>query len=482
MRRIIKGENLPVPGQVWRIAVVRRAAGEGVPEVDASALLLDATGRVRRDGDLVFYNQLTHASGAVRHIGQMRDEERRVADWLEIDTARVEPAVQRIVITASCDEGTFGQVPDLYVRTISAGTGEQLALYEVEDATTETAFVLGEFYRRDGAWKFRAVGQGYDSGLVGLAGDFGIEGRDPDGPAEPDAPPASGPEPLPVEALGKVPAAGAPAPASGPEPLPVEALGKIPAAGAPAPASGPEPLPVEALGKIPAAGAPAPAAPVPGRTPGDSRVLVGAPSPAALFGEDFPEVVHRGRDSTDLTVDAPLPPGFLLIDCERTGNGYFSLHTIDEDGGSGTLVANTTLEDFQGRALLRYDGRRPLRLRVGAMSQAWTVAVRPVSAVAELGDRAEGRGADVLLHTGPAAELFARLRPTHNHAYFSVRGYEPGDRDDHVLANEASRRPRSSRPLPAGPLLVAVVSADGDWSLEVRPARPNGSGPFWRRR
>ncbi|CAM5247576.1 TerD family protein [Streptomyces narbonensis] len=124
MTQIIKGGNLPVPGQVWRVAVVRRAAGDGVPEVDASALLLDAVGKVRGDGDLVFYNQLAHASGAVRHVGQVRDEERRVADWLEIDTARVEPDVQRIAITASCDEGSFGQVPGLLVRTISAGTGE----------------------------------------------------------------------------------------------------------------------------------------------------------------------------------------------------------------------------------------------------------------------------------------------------------------------------------------------------------------------
>ncbi|MET9953944.1 TerD family protein [Streptomyces sp. NPDC006339] len=451
MTRIIKGENLPVPGQVWRVAVVRRDAGDGVPEVDASALLLDATGRVRGDGDLVFYNQLTHASGAVRHIGQVRDEERRVADWLEIDTARVEPAVQRIVITASCDEGTFGQVPGLYVRTISAATGEPLALYEVEDATTETAFVLGEFYRRDGAWKFRAVGQGYDSGLAGLAGDFGVEGRDPDGPAEADAPPAAPAAP---------PAVPPAAPATGPEPLPADAVAKVPA---------------------PDSGAPAPAVPMPARPQGNA-VRVGPPSPAALFGEDFPEFVREGTGSTDLTVDVPLPPGFLLVDCERGGDGYFSVHTLHEDGATGTLLANTTLVDFQGRALLRYDGRRPLRLRVNAVSRPWTIAVRPVGAVAELGDRAEGRGADVLLYTGPAAELVARLRPEDRHALFQVRGYEPGERDDHLLANEASRRPRSSRPLPAGPLLVAVGSADGDWTLEVRPARRNDSGRFWRRR
>jgi tellurite resistance protein TerA len=132
---------------VWKVPVVRGASGGRVPEVEAAALLLDVAGRVMDDGDLVCHDRRAHTSGAVRLVGQVRCEERRVADWLEIGTTRVEPGVQRIVITASSDEGTFGQVPGLLAQTISACTGEQLALYEVADATTEKAFVLGEFYR-----------------------------------------------------------------------------------------------------------------------------------------------------------------------------------------------------------------------------------------------------------------------------------------------------------------------------------------------
>ncbi|MER5203980.1 TerD family protein [Streptomyces sp. NPDC002825] len=429
MTEIVKGGNLPVPGQVWRIAVVRRAAGEGVPEVDASALLLDAEGRVRGDGDLVFYNQPAHASGAVRLLGQVRDGEERVADWLEIDTGRVEPAVQRIVITASSEDGTFGQVPGLHIRTTSAATGEQLALYEVDDASTETAFVLGEYYRRDGAWKFRAVGQGYDSGLVGLAEDFGIVGRDP----EPAAEPAAEDEP------------------AGPEAIPEELLAKVRAAEAAVPAQS--------------------------QVPVQRPARVGPRSDIELFGEDFPEFVRSGKGRTTLTVDVPIPAGYVVVDSTRAGEGYFCVDSLDEKGDANGLLANTTLEDYEGRGLLRYDGRSPLRLRVSAGGSAWTLAVRPVSTVEELGRRARGRGGDVLLYTGPAGHLSSRLRTGFDHAYFLVQGHEPDGRD-HLLANVASRLPRDGRPLPEGPLLVQVESADGDWSLEVRPPRQSR---FWRR-
>lgn len=442
MTKIIKGGNLPIPGQVWRIAVVRRAAGDGVPEVDASALLLDATGRVRGDGDLVFYNQLTHPSGAVRHIGQVRDEQHRVADWLEVDTALVEPTVHRIVISASTDAGTFGQVPGLHIRTISAATGEQLALYEVDDASTETAYVLGEFYRRDGAWKFRAVGQGWDSGLVGLAEDFGIEGRDPDRPAPDDE------RTLDDETAPDV--------ETRPDGAPTEDI--------------PEGL----LAKVREA-----EAAVPAQVPVQDPVRTGPTSDIGVSGEDFPEFVRSGKGGKSFTVDVPIPAGWLVVDSARRGDGYFSVHSVDKQGKDDVLLANTTLEDFEGRAVLRHRGRSPLRLRVSAAGREWTIAVRPVSVVEELGRSAKGRGADVLLHTGPAGRLTCRLH-TYSHAYFHVQGHEPGGRD-HLLANVASRRPKDTRELPEGPLLVQVRSAEGDWTLEVRPPKEKGSGRFWRR-
>ncbi|WP_405853534.1 hypothetical protein OG361_13385 [Streptomyces sp. NBC_00090] len=199
----------------------------------------------------------------------------------------------------------------------------------------------------------------------------------------------------------------------------------------------------------------------------------GAPSPAAaLFGEDFPEFVREGSGELDITVDVPIPPGFLLVDTERCGGGYFSVHAIDEAGTQGRLIANTNLEDFNGRTLMRYDGRSPLRLRVHAVNRRWKVAVRPVSAVEELGLGAKGRGRDVLLHTGPSSELSAQLRSEDEHALFDVESFAPcarGDWDGYLLVNEASRLPKYWVALPAGPVLVTVGASEGDWTLEVRP-------------
>lgn len=185
-----KGSNTPVPVTPLRVQVTRET-GPGIPDVDASALLL-AGGRVRADGDFVFYNQPAHPSGAVRHEGK-ETSGAQVTDTLLVDLARVEAGIERIVLAASADGGTFGQVPGLAVQVFDPATGDTAARFDSTGATVETAFVLGEFYRRQGAWKFRAVGQGYDSGLEGLATDFGITvdvPRHPAAPFAPAAPPA----------------------------------------------------------------------------------------------------------------------------------------------------------------------------------------------------------------------------------------------------------------------------------------------------
>ena len=171
-----KGANTPVPVPSVRVELGWQS-GPGVPDADASALLLTAEGRVRSDDDFVFYNQPVHASGAVRHEGKQQGP--TTLDVLSVDLNRVEPAIDKIVIAASADGGTFSQFRGLYVRVVDAATGSEVARFDSEGATTETAFVLGELYRRQGAWKFRAVGQGYDTGLAGLATDFGISVDDP---------------------------------------------------------------------------------------------------------------------------------------------------------------------------------------------------------------------------------------------------------------------------------------------------------------
>ncbi|WP_147144157.1 TerD family protein, partial [Nocardia ninae] len=165
-----KGSNVPVPMAAVRIELGWQS-GPGVPDADASALLL-AAGKVRNDNDFVFYNQPAHPSGAVRHEGKQQGP--TVLDVLSADLSRVEAPIDTIVIAASADGGTFGQFHGLYVRLVDPGSGAEVARFDSTGATTETAFVLGELYRRQGGWKFRAVGQGYAAGLAGLATDFGI--------------------------------------------------------------------------------------------------------------------------------------------------------------------------------------------------------------------------------------------------------------------------------------------------------------------
>lgn len=189
-----KGSNAPVPTTALRVELGWRS-GPGVPDADASALLL-VGGKVRSDADFVFYNQPAHSSGAVRHEGK-RDAAGRVTDTLLVDLARVEPTIETVVLAASTDGGSFGRVPDLYIEVRDAAAGTVVARFDASGATVETAFVLGEFYRRQGAWKFRAVGQGYDSGLEGLATDFGITVDEPQHTAAPTPPTPQSPPPPP---------------------------------------------------------------------------------------------------------------------------------------------------------------------------------------------------------------------------------------------------------------------------------------------
>ncbi|MEU1933125.1 TerD family protein [Streptomyces coeruleorubidus] len=209
---MLKGSNTAVPTAALRVELGWRA-GPGVPDADASALLL-VSGKVRSDADFVFYNQPAHSSGAIRHDGK-RNADGRVTDTLIVDLARVEPEVETIVLAASSDGGAFGQVPGLYIEVQDAAQGTPVARFDNPGATTETAFVLGEFYRRQGAWKFRAVGQGYSSGLEGLATDYGITVDEPQ-----QAAPAPVPAPAPPVAApsAHTPPPAAP-PAAPPEPV-----------------------------------------------------------------------------------------------------------------------------------------------------------------------------------------------------------------------------------------------------------------------
>lgn len=221
-----KGSNAPVPTAALRVELGWRS-GPGIPDADASALLL-VGGKVRSDADFVFYNQPAHASGAVRHEGK-RTDGGRVTDTLLVDLTRVEPSVETVVLAASSDGGTFAQVPDLYIEVRDATHETVAARFDSTGATVETAFVLGEFYRRQGAWKFRAVGQGYDSGLEGLATDFGITVDEPQQAAPAAAPPVAPPVsvPPPVTVAPPVTAAPPTPPAPPAPPAPPVRLTKV---------------------------------------------------------------------------------------------------------------------------------------------------------------------------------------------------------------------------------------------------------------
>ncbi|MGW0391647.1 TerD family protein [Streptomyces sp. NPDC003042] len=171
-----KGSNIPVAPAAVR-AVLRWTTGPEVPDVDASALLVGADGRVRSDEDFVFYNQPRHPSGSVWRLGKKQLGE-GVTDAVQADLRTVPAVVDRILVVASAEDVAFEQVRDLRILLYDATAGagpEPLAHFDVRPETgAETALICGELYRRGESWKFRALGEGYSNGLVGLAIDHGI--------------------------------------------------------------------------------------------------------------------------------------------------------------------------------------------------------------------------------------------------------------------------------------------------------------------
>ena len=195
MTELSKGANIAL-STVHVRASLRWETGSQVPVVDASALLLGPEGKVGGDEDFVFYNQPSDPSGAVEHLHPMPGP--RPGEQLRLDLDRVPDSVDRIVLAATTDQGSFGQVPNLQLVLIDADTSEEVVSFRMS-ATTETAIVCGEVYRRNGAWKFRAVGQGYLAGLSGLAADFGVDvDVDPQRSAEPPAAPVNPAWPFPT--------------------------------------------------------------------------------------------------------------------------------------------------------------------------------------------------------------------------------------------------------------------------------------------
>ncbi|MEV6280344.1 TerD family protein [Nocardia sp. NPDC051832] len=167
--KLSKGANTAVPTSLLAVVVSWRSAHV----VDAHALLLTEAGTVRTDRDLVFYNAPRHVSQAVT----LDQEPGPGTARLSVSLPRTEAEVDRIVLSGSLDDGTFGAVAGLTVTVFDADG--PVAEYEITDADAVSAMMFGEFYRRDGRWKFRAIGQGWVEGLAGLIGEFGVQIDEP---------------------------------------------------------------------------------------------------------------------------------------------------------------------------------------------------------------------------------------------------------------------------------------------------------------
>ena len=195
-RQLAKGANVALrelDAELGSVTVVLESGGtDGRPvAADVSVLLLGGTGKVRSDDDLVFYNQPIALGGAVHLRERVRSDadepaggdDAVSADVVTLELDDVPDEVQRIVLAASLDplsEVTFGDASVLSLRLQRTADARDLLSFPIEGASTETALLFGEFYRRNGDWRVRAIGQGYDGGLAALLAAHGIDVQDQD--------------------------------------------------------------------------------------------------------------------------------------------------------------------------------------------------------------------------------------------------------------------------------------------------------------
>ena len=151
-------------------------------DLDSAAFMLADTGRVSSQDDFIFFGNLSHPSGSVRHMG---DNLTGVGDGddeqIRIELSKVPANISRIAFTVTIYDAdsrhqNFGQVSNAYVRIMDESTGAELLRYDLgEDFSIETAAVFGELYKNGAEWKFNAIGSGYQGGLAALCGHYGID-------------------------------------------------------------------------------------------------------------------------------------------------------------------------------------------------------------------------------------------------------------------------------------------------------------------
>jgi stress response protein SCP2 len=191
--RCARGTGTRAAGRIGAVQTLSKGANTALPPgpvsvrvtaaapVDISALLVTEAGKVRSDDDFVFYNQPSARGVRYDPAG------------VDVDPAQVEAAIDKVVVTASLDgrgPATFGALGGL--RMDVAVAGAPVAVFTPDGLGPETALLCVEIYRRGGAWKVRAVGQGYANGLGGIATDYGITVDDePEQAVAPVPPPAA---------------------------------------------------------------------------------------------------------------------------------------------------------------------------------------------------------------------------------------------------------------------------------------------------
>ncbi|MGW4482035.1 TerD family protein [Rhodococcus triatomae] len=185
---LAKGGNVSLSKQTPNLTAItvglgwdQRTTTGAAYDLDASALLTGPERKVLSDAHFVFYNNLKSPDGAVEHTGDnLTGEGDGDDESINIDLTALDPRVTNIFFPVSIHEAvergqSFGQVINAFIRIVDRNTGIELARYDLsEDASTETAMIFGEVYRNGPEWKFRAVGQGYASGLAGIARDYGV--------------------------------------------------------------------------------------------------------------------------------------------------------------------------------------------------------------------------------------------------------------------------------------------------------------------
>lgn len=155
--------------------------GAGSFDLDVSAYLLGANGKVAKDSDFIFYNNLKDDSGAVTHLGDNRDGEGDDGDdeQIQIDLLAIPTSVDAIVFVVTIHEGkeksqNFTHIGNAYIRVVNAETDDEIAKYELDRTEESISCVFGQLVRNGSHWDFKAVGQGFDLELFDICKKFGV--------------------------------------------------------------------------------------------------------------------------------------------------------------------------------------------------------------------------------------------------------------------------------------------------------------------